>query len=55
MTPKTPPPPTLTAILNLWFRRHPVAMVAATVALTVGAAVALLFVGHSEPILYQAF
>jgi hypothetical protein len=48
-------PPTLTAIVDLWFRRHPTAMVVATLALTIGAAVALLFVGHSEPILYQAF
>jgi hypothetical protein len=43
------------AILDGWFRRHPTAMLVATVALTIGAAVSLLFVGHSEPILYQAF
>lgn len=45
----------LAARADHWFRRHPRLMLLATVALTVAASIALLFVGHSEPILYQAF
>ena len=42
-------------VLDAWFRRHPRWMLAATLGLAVAAAVSLLFAGHAEPILYQAF
>ena len=36
-------------------RRHPGLMLLATVLLAAAAALALLFAGHAEPILYQGF
>jgi len=46
---------TLAERWDAWFRRHPAWMAAATVALAVATAVALLYAGRAEPILYQSF
>jgi hypothetical protein len=41
--------------LDAWLRRHPRTMLVTTLLLAVAAAIALLFVGQPQPILYQAF
>jgi hypothetical protein len=46
---------TLAGRVDAWFRRHPAWMAAATLALAVATAVALLHAGRAEPILYQSF
>ena len=46
---------TLSERCDAWFRGHPAWMAAATVALAVATAVALLWAGRAEPILYQSF
>jgi hypothetical protein len=46
---------TLSGRLDGWFRRHPAWMAAATLALAIATALALLHAGRAEPILYQSF
>jgi hypothetical protein len=46
---------TLSGRIDAWFRRHPAWMAAATLALAVATAIALLHAGRAEPILYQSF